>query len=181
MPAQWSLLKKHQVTHSVGIYTIMTTLAIIIDCWDQTFIVPEIVKYLKHNPVDHVVLASYHDLPTDTRLLRYLWTQKTHVAYTLEELVPIINEYNVDTIYVMGTAWEECIHYRPIGILALEQLSKTLPFQIRVHPRTVSCYSRSQHIMSKYEMMRNNLLEQSDLWKECGDYFVRTRHDNVGS
>ena len=142
----------------------MTTAALLIDCWEEIVIVPAIIKYLTVNTdIDLVLVASY-DSPTNSWLRRYLKSRTSIHVLTIEELVPIIQQYNIDTIMVMGTAWRACVHNRPLGVIALKQLSDVLPFRIAVDPYCVQEYRGHPTVIQQ--------IKQDPQWEPVGDVFI---------
>lgn len=146
----------------------MNTAALIIDCWEATYVASGIIQHLQTNTdFTVVIVATYDGLPTDSKLVKYLSTRTDPVLNIVhyKKLKRAIRQHSISTISVMGAAWLECVHNRPVGILALEQL----PIRVIVNPNCV----QSMNVCTDPTMVEQ--LSQDPNWTPLGNNFLMGR------
>ena len=153
----------------------MNTAALIIDCWENTYITPYIIQHLQsNNDITVVIVATYPQSPLDSRLLPVTETDYTLVKYLRTRTSPVLNivhykklrqtirQHSISTISVMGAAWKECVHHRPVGILALQQL----PIRVIVNPNCV----QTMNVLTDPTMLEQ--ISQDSSWTQQGNVFL---------
>lgn len=82
------------------------------------------------------IKTSSNNRRTDPRILKYINPNQYQIAmfqyWEIEYYLSIHKE--IKNIYVLGSAWEDCVKYRPVGYLAL---SKLLNVNILTHTNLV--------------------------------------------
>lgn len=152
----------------------MNTAALIIDCWENSYITPNIIQHLKLNSdITVVIVASYTQTTplkyglvdhTDSTLVEYLHTQTRPVLNIVhyKKLKRAIEKHNITTVSVMGAAWKECLYFRPVGVLALQQL----PIRVVIDPHCVQ-------LMNTYTDAPVHVqLSQDPEWTPQGSVFL---------
>lgn len=93
---------------------------LLIDCWEPPVWKPWVHQLYRniitvieqHQPVV-VVDASYGDASKSITLAPYITTSIT-------ELAPLL-ALNIKQWICMGRDWQQCVHYRPVGLIALSR------------------------------------------------------------
>ena len=93
---------------------------LLIDCWEPPVWKPwihqlykNIIKVIEQYQPTVVVDASYGNATKSTTLAPYITTSIT-------ELVPLL-ALNITQWICMGRDWQECVHHRPVGLIALSR------------------------------------------------------------
>lgn len=156
----------------------MNTAALIIDCWEDTYVASGIIQHLQTNTdITVVIVATYNKHPplnprlavdeTDSKLVKYLSTRTDPVLNIVhyKKLKRAIRQHSISTISVMGAAWLECVHHRPVGILALQQL----PVRVIVNPNCVQI----MNMLTGPTMLEQ--ISQDPNWTQLGNDFLMRR------
>ena len=130
--------KKFSGLEPIQLYTIMSTLAIVIDCWDPASPEFATLTAVGHNHYQHVIHNINHELSHSTDIVGtvfatygvsalhpdLVWSLTApavwhHTWLDIPCLLPMLAVTGAHNILVMGCSWRACLFDRPVGIRRL--------------------------------------------------------------
>jgi hypothetical protein len=119
---------------------------------DQYRLFKRIEKFIKKNrdSIHTVVLAAYDGISVH-KTVQNLPGNKIH-ATTIEEIAQLVNDNNIENIYLAGSAWEQCVRHRELGYLNLRKQFKNINILVKD-----DCVIYSEHYNAKIFDPQDNL------------------------
>ena len=130
--------KKFSGLEPIQLYTIMSTLAIVIDCWDPASPEFATLTAVGHNHYQHVIHNINYELAHSTDIVGtvfatygvsalhpdLVWSLTApavwhHTCLDIPRLLPMLAVTGAHNILVMGCSWRACLFDRPVGIRRL--------------------------------------------------------------
>jgi len=130
--------KKFSGLEPIQLYTIMSTLAIVIDCWDPASPEFATLTAVGHNHYQHVIHNINHELAHSTDIVGtvfatygvsalhpdLVWSVTApavwhHTWLDIPHLLQLLAVTGAHNILVMGCSWRACLFDRPVGIRRL--------------------------------------------------------------
>jgi len=98
---------------------------------DQYRLFKRIEQFLKknQNSIHTIVLAAYDGINIH-KIIQNLPGNKIH-ATTIKEIAQLVNNNNIENIYLAGSAWDLCVRHRELGYLNLRKQFKNINILIK--------------------------------------------------